>query len=152
MIRSLMTALVLSIASVSFAQAACNTQLTLTCQATFKADYQDMETQTSSDLFADENWDEPSLANCASSVYVKTGNTSVRVYATIDTAGTVGAQANATQIEDKVINGQKVRKASFSNIERASSVTGAVFYFDTLKLPRPLDNGATDVTVKCIVK
>lgn len=152
MIRSLMTALVLSIASVSFAQAACNTQLTLTCQATFKAEYQDMETQTASDQFADENWDEPSLANCASSVYVKTGNTSVRVYATVDTAGTVDAQANATQIEDKVINGQKVREAFFSNIEKASSVTGAGFYFDTLKLAHPLSNGVTDVSVKCLVK
>lgn len=152
MIRSLMTAMVLSIASTSFAQAACNTQLTLTCQATYKAEYQDMETLTVSDTFADEHWDEPSLANCASSVYFKTGNTSVRVYATADATGTVDADSSASQIEDKVINGQKVREAFFSNIEKASSVVGQGFYFNDLKLARPFANGVTNVTVKCIVK
>src|SRR5437868_1168222 len=105
MIRFMMTVVALSFASISFAsisfaQSSCNTQLTLTCEATYKAEYQDMETLTGSSEFSDENWDEPSLANCAATVYFKTGTTSVRVYAQKDLyTNTVNADSNASQVE-----------------------------------------------------
>lgn len=153
MIRSAMTALVLSMASVAFAQDACNTKLTLNCEADLRAEYQSLQTLTASDVFADEHWDEPSLANCASTVYMTTGNTTVRVSVEKDlSSNDLKINANASQITDYVQNGQKMRRGDYSNFVSASAVVGQVFLLETLKLALPLANGVTDVNVKCVVK
>jgi hypothetical protein len=154
MIRSMMTVLVLStITSVSFAQETCNTKLSLTCEATYQTEYQALETLKASDSLADENWDEPSLANCAATVYLKTGNTSVRVHASKDlNNNTVTANSVASQIEDHMKNGQVVREGFNSNFASATSVVGGTLDLGTLKLARVLPNGVSEVSVKCTVK
>lgn len=153
MIRFMMTLMVLSFASISFAQSTCDTKLTLTCEATYKAEYQDMETLTASSSLVDENWDEPSLANCAATVYFTTGATTVRVYATKELSNnTVTASASASHVEKIVIDGRSMTRADYSNFVSSKSVAGAAFDAGTLKLPRPLDNGTTEVSVKCVVK
>lgn len=153
MIRSVMTALVLSMASVAFAQDACNTKLTLNCESDFRAEYQSLQTLAASDAFADEHWDEPSLANCASTVYMTTGNTTVRISVEKDlSSNDLKINANTSQITDYVQNGQKMRRADYSNFVSANAVVGQVFSLETLKLALPLANGVTDVNVKCVVK
>lgn len=149
MIRSLMTVLVLSMGSFSFAQAECDTKLKLTCEATYKAEYQAFETLTMSDSFADENWDEPSLANCAATVYFNTGDTSVRVYASKDLASdAVKAESVASQVE----NEGNIRKGFYSNTTSATSAVGGALNLGTLILPKPFANGVSEVSVKCTVK
>jgi hypothetical protein len=153
MIRSVMTALVLSMTSVAFAQDACNTKLTLNCEADLRAEYQSLQTLTASDSFSDEHWDEPSLANCASTVYMTTGNTTVRVSVEKDlSSNALKVNANASQITDYVQDGQKMRRGDYSNFVSANAAVGQAFSLATLKLALPLANGVTDVDVKCVVK
>lgn len=158
MIRALMTVVLLSAASISYASAEC-TQLTLICQAAYPGQNQATEILTRASSLADENWDEPSLENCASTVYFISENlpkTSIRIYAlkNLRTAA-VEFTASATQIDELVKNGQTYRDVQYSNTIMAGSVVGQTLNLGVLSLPKAIVKNQTvvnEVAVSCTVK
>ncbi len=159
MIRALMTVLVLSVGSIAFAAPECNTHLVLSCQATYLNQGKTLDTLTAADSFADENWDEPSLANCASTVYIAPTalpHTSVRIYASKDlSSNAVAVSTSASQYEDTVVDGVTYRSGGYSNTNEAAGTTGHVFNLGTLHLPKAAVKGqtvVTDISVICTVK
>lgn len=85
MIRALTTTFVLLLGSLSYAADEC-ASITLECRATYRSYSADSLDQwvTDSSSFGDENWAEPSLKNCASTLYFTKGDLSVRVHANKD--------------------------------------------------------------------
>ena len=157
MIRSFTAiATILVMSSLSFA-GECNTPLKLTCQAIYQNNGSQLLAQANTDVFADEHWDEPSLKNCASTVYVTTpevSNTTVRVYAEKDlNSNVIAFNSSASIVIDKIVNGQKVRGGGYSNEVNARGVVGQIVTVGLLNLPKNLQTSTiTDITVTCTVK
>lgn len=155
MIRAFVSILVLAVSSAAFAGENCE-QLNLSCTAVFRAFDGVAEVVKSEANFGDENWDEPSMANCAASAYMNKGNTSVRVYASKDLNSDLMAySATASQVEHKTINGEGVTVAEYSNTTAAYASIGMIQFVGSLSLPKPVMLGnsmAKEVYVSCQTK
>lgn len=163
MIRNLIAAMVMvSASSFAFAsQNACDGNLVLSCEATAAG----KGSGAGAANFADENWDEPSLANCAATAYItieKSGPTEVagtvvRIYASKDlSSNRVDLTTTAIQIEDIVnSNGEITRNAYYSNTAEATTSVGGISKLDTLRLNKPVVLNGTpvsDLQVTCTVR
>jgi|GEM_PF-2480841 len=163
MIRSLIAAMVMvSASSFAFAsQNACDSNLVLSCEATSAG----KGLAAGAANFADENEDEPSLANCAATAYItieKSGPTEVagtvvRIYASKDlSSNRVDLTSTAIQIEDTVnSNGEITRNAYYSNTAEATTVVGGLSKLGTLRLNKSVVLNGTpisDLQVTCTVR
>lgn len=155
MIRAFVSVLVLTLSSVSFAGENCE-QLNLSCTAVFRAFDGVAEVEKAEASFGDENWDEPSLKNCAATAYVEKGLTSVRFYASKDLeTNLVSYTVMASQVEFKEINGQSVTVAEYSNVNKSVASIGMIQSVGSLALPKPVMLGnsmAKEVYVSCQTK
>ncbi len=134
------------------AEEICDTPRTLACQATFTG-----ASKKASAPFENENWDEPSLANCAATAYfVALGgseaveNTTIRVRA--ENAGELNAAAIQTLVSAK--NGMKYRHADYSHGQFRQGSDGR-FYLDRLPLPHTVLVGGNlvhEISLECSVE
>jgi hypothetical protein len=149
MIRALVSILVLTCASSAFAAETCE-NLALSCSAVYAAFDGPAESAKSESVnFANENSDEPSLANCAATVYLKKGDTTIRFHANKDlNSDIVTISAAASQIENKTVNGENVRSAQYSNTASSYATVGMIQNMGSLALPAYIDiAGSTGKTV-----
>ncbi len=123
--------------------------LTLTCTVTKGA-----VQSTASDKLVDENWDEPSLKNCAATAYVQLEKTSDY------TGTTIRMRAQKELSSDKVSydvqgihtfdtvreDGVVLRNANYSNTNTANSVVGSVTDLGNISINK------NDVSVTCVVR
>jgi hypothetical protein len=138
MIRAFVTTLVLLASSASFAANTCNTQQTLNCRAVYVAYDNTTDVLEAQANYADENAYEPSLSNCAATVYFKTGDTTVRVYASQDLATTlISYSAQAIQASTK--NG--ARSAEYSSVLKGEATPNISMNLGSLQLPNPIEIG-----------
>lgn len=156
MIRAFVSVLVLVVSSAAFAGENCE-QLKLSCTSVFRAfDGAAEVVKSEVSTFGDEHWDEPSLANCAATAYMKLDNTSVRVYVNKDLDSDLMAfSATASQVEHKTINGEGVTVAEYSNTTAAYASIGMIQFVGSLSLPKPAMVGssmAKEVYVSCQTK
>lgn len=152
--KRIVFAVLVSVLASYQAQASCDTNLTLICQATFLSAGKGVVTGTALDGFVDEHWDEPSLANCAATVYLtNVNNTSVRVYAQIE-----GSQVAIDSVAVQTYrDDQNQMSAYYSNTVNATQAVGAVNTVGVLKLANPVSYGTQmimidNVAVACQVK
>lgn len=151
MIRFFVVAFALvSVSAVSQASS-CSKKIQLTCRAQYLSQGKAVQTVTQSDAYADENWDEPSLANCASTLYFEgIQRTSIRVYSLIE-GQKVTASGDATQI----FGGRAGEKAFYGNGPGGKGVIGSSFSLGTIHLPYAMGAGAysvSDVAITCIAR
>jgi phosphoribosylaminoimidazole carboxylase (NCAIR synthetase) len=149
MIRAIVSVLVLTCASTAFAGENCE-KLVVSCSAVYAA-FDGPAESAKSDVvsFANENWDEPSMANCAATVYLNKGDTTIRFYANKDlNSDIVAISATASQIENKTVNGENVRSAQYSNTASSYATLGMIQNMGSLTLPTPIEMaGSTGKTV-----
>ena len=144
--------LLLTFASAAFAGENCE-KLVMSCSATFHAYDGAAEVDRSEEVnFANEAWDEPSMANCAATVYLNRGNTTVRFYATKDlNSDIVTVSATASQLEE----GAAGRTAKYSNTASSYATLGMIQNMGSLSLPTPImmgDSMVKTVYVGCKTK
>ena len=155
MIRALLSILVLTGASVSFAAVKCE-NIKLSCRVVYAAYDGAAEVETAETYFGNENWDEPSLENCAATTYFKRGNTSIRIYANKDLdSDIVSVSAMASQVEKIEINGQPMTKAEYSPTASAYASLGMIQNLGALSLPKAIpmgDSMVKSVYVGCTAK
>lgn len=157
MTHTFIVALVASLGSVSYANPTCNTQLVLSCKAAFQAQDKNIEAVSLSSAFANENWDEPSLTNCVTTVILTSANipnTSVRISAVKNLSNNqISILASAVQTEDRIEDGQRLRYPLYSNTISSKSSVGQSLNLGTLSLAKSIGSAAiNEVAVNCIVK
>lgn len=154
--KSALIVLVSLLGSVSFA-AECTAGLQLTCQADYYANGVKIASDIKTDALVDENWDEPSLANCAATAYFSlVPQTTVRVRAQKDLqSNSVAMDSVGVQTYEYKKDGQVYRDADYSNYISAQTTVGQVAQIGSIRLPKAITVGqsvVTDVAVSCVVK
>ncbi|WP_413291011.1 hypothetical protein [Bdellovibrio sp. HCB337] len=140
----------------------CDTNLVFTCEASYISQISGMSiiTKKASAAFADENPYEPSLANCASTVYVdhtRDGDNSVvRIYANKDLESSqLTIAALGIQTYTRYENDENVTGAYYGDEVSVSAVVGQKFQITDLVLPHTIivnDEPTSSVRLHCVAK
>jgi hypothetical protein len=132
----------------------CSQNLTLVCQAHYlNSQNQIVLSKQAQSTFADENEDEPSLQNCAATVYMtgpEVKNTTVRIYAEKDLASQkLQISAGSSQLVNVVKDGQNTRNAYYSKTNQALSQVGQQTSLGVLVLPLKANGNIARIYVSC---
>jgi len=153
MTRTLMALTAFVSLTAAYSAQACDTQLALNCQATYLASGKAVLKGAASEHLADENWDEPSEANCAVTTYMTDlNNTSVRVSASLE-----NSQVTYASLASQVYKtDQNTETADYSNTLDGRDKVGNAVNLGILHLANPVSYGTqmvmvTDVAVTCTV-
>jgi hypothetical protein len=162
MIRSLIAIIgLLTVGSVSFAAGTCD-KLVLACDVSYVSNTSGMVIHRAlgASEFADENQYEPSLANCASTVYVsqKQGEQEsiVKFHAIKDLeSDQVALSVLPIQQGTKIDDGQAVSSATYGTEAKAISFVGARISLNGLNLAEAIvlnNEPVSQVNVSCVAK